>query len=353
VAAGHFVASAGATDIVSAAKFSGVSLYLYLASFVFGAFVAARPISHTRLMLNGWTCAAVLAAMLAIIGYFGALPGAQELFTKYGRGSGTFKDPNVFGAFLVAPTVYMLHLAVTRPLTRIAGPLCVAGLLLLGVLLSFSRGAWLNLTFAISIYGYLSFVTASSTAARARIISFLTIGVLTGVTVIVVALQVDQVADLLWERASLVQSYDSGHEGRFGGQAKAIGLIAGHPLGLGANEFGTSFHHEEVHNVYLSVLLNAGWLGGGIYWIIVALTTVLGLRHCLIATPTRPVFLVLFAAFLGTALEGLIVDTDHWRHFYLLVGMSWGLMSCAPAGSGLHARSPDLENRQKKWIRSG
>ena len=27
-------------------------------------------------------------------------------------------------------------------------------------------------------------------------------------------------------------------------------------------QFGSQFHHEDVHNVYLSMFLNAGWLGG-------------------------------------------------------------------------------------------
>jgi len=98
-------------------------------------------------------------------------------------------------------------------------------------------------------------------------------------------------------------------------------------MGIGALEFSTRHRPEDVHNVYLSMLLNAGWLGGGIYWILVGLTLVLGLRHALKATDVRPLFLVVYAAFLANALEGLIVDTDHWRHFYLLMAIVWGVMS--------------------------
>jgi len=29
--------------------------------------------------------------------------------------------------------------------------------------------------------------------------------------------------------------------------------------------------------------------------------------------------------FVGEAFEGLIVDTDHWRHFFLVLGLVWGL----------------------------
>jgi hypothetical protein len=32
-----------------------------------------------------------------------------------------------------------------------------------------------------------------------------------------------------------------------------------------------------------------------------------------------------YAAFVGEVLEGFVIDTDHWRHFFLLVGAIWGL----------------------------
>ena len=35
--------------------------------------------------------------------------------------------------------------------------------------------------------------------------------------------------------------------------------------------------------------------------------------------------IVAYATFVGEAVEGLIVDTDHWRHFFLLLGLIWGL----------------------------
>lgn len=160
---------------------------------------------------------------------------------------------------------------------------------------------------------------------------------------VAVAAQFDAVADLLSQRATLEQSYDSGPDGRFGGQAKALELIAEAPQGIGALTFSGKYHREEVHNVYLSILLNAGWLGGGAYWLIVAVTLGCGLRHVLRASETQPLFLIVYAAFLATALEGVIIDSDHWRHFYLLSGMAWGLMT-AP-GLQVAAASMTPEHR--------
>ena len=90
VAAGGYISSATIPDIQASVTFTTISLYLSLASFVFAGFVAKRPDAHTRLILNAWTCAALVAACAAIVGYFSVMPGAYDLFTKYGRAAGTF-----------------------------------------------------------------------------------------------------------------------------------------------------------------------------------------------------------------------------------------------------------------------
>ena len=36
--------------------------------------------------------------------------------------------------------------------------------------------------------------------------------------------------------------------------------------------------------------------------------------------------LLLLATYTGVVLEGFVIDTDHWRHYYLLMGIIWGLV---------------------------
>ena len=45
----------------------------------------------------------------ALIGYFSLVPGTYDLFTEFGRARGTFKDPNVLGAFLVPALLYAFN----------------------------------------------------------------------------------------------------------------------------------------------------------------------------------------------------------------------------------------------------
>ncbi len=326
-AAAGFLAATQSHDTAGSTTFTAISLYLYIASFVLAAFIARAPARHCTLILNGWLFAATLAATAAFIGYFKLLPGAYELFTRFDRATGPFKDPNVFGPFLVAPFLYALHLALTRSWQVAAAAVGVAGALALAVLLSFSRGAWLNLLVALGIYGVLAFATARTGSQRNKIIGLVLAGAGLAAIVTLAVLQDDKLGGFLSERSSMTQSYDVGPAGRFGGQEKAIRLLLEHPLGIGAGEFTSVYHTEEVHNVFLSMFLNAGWLGGMTYWLMTGLTVLVGFQHVLTPNAARPLFLIAFAAFIATAAEGVIIDSDHWRSFYVLMAMVWGLAS--------------------------
>ncbi len=310
--------------------------------------MAKRPEAHARLILGAYTWAAMLAALAGIAGYFDLLAGAHELMTRFDRATGLFKDPNVFGPFLIPALVFALSRLARSPLRRALLPLVVLGIAGFAILLSFSRGAWINLAMAAAIFGALHVLTARSNWVRFKFAALALIAVAAVGGVVAVGLQIDTVANLLEERAALTQSYDEGPDGRFGGQEKAANLIIDHPLGIGAQQFAPHYHHEEPHNVYLAMFLNAGWLGGLIFMGLVGSTSLLGLRHALARGAAQPLFLVVYACFIGNVCEGLIIDIDHWRHFYLLMAMVWGMMASSegirplgPIGSRkLHALMP-------------
>lgn len=327
ISALSYVASTFAADVEASIKHTTVSLYLYAASFIFAGFIAKRPLAHARLVLNAYLCAAVVAASLGIIGYLDLFPGAYDLLTRYDRASGPFKDPNVFGPFLIPALLTALHLWLTQPLSRGAFPLLVSAVLSAGLLLSFSRGAWAAAAFALAIYIYFYLLGARRNVERLKLALLVMIGAAIVALVLAAALQSDAVNALLEQRASLTQPYDEGPEGRFGGQMKAIGVILENPLGIGSVQFAPYIHHEEPHNVYLAMFMNAGWLGGFLYVALLATVLIAGFRHALVATRTRGLFVIAYAALAATILLGFIIDTDHWRHFYLLLGIATGLMA--------------------------
>lgn len=329
IVATGFLAAPFAADDARAASHTAVTLYLAIASFVLAGFIARNAADHARIVLGGVVWAGLVATVAGLVGYFDLLPGAADVFTRFGRASGTFKDPNVYGAFLVLPAVYCLHLAIERPLRRAIWPLAGFAVLALGILLSFSRGAWINLAIAVVSFGYLAFSTSASPGARLRIAAFALAGVAAMGLVGILALQNESIAGLMSERATLTQSYDVGPEGRFGGQEKALRLISENPLGIGAQDFTQSHHHEEVHNVYLSMTLNGGWIGGVLFIVLNALTVVVGTSAMLSNATLRPLLIVAVTVFTATALEGVIIDTDHWRHYYIELALVWGLATAA------------------------
>ena len=78
------------------------------------------------------------------------------------------------------------------------------------------------------------------------------------------------------------------------------------------------------------MFLNAGWIGGTLYLAMVLLTLGLGLRQAVRDRGGEGLSVVLIAAFIGMAFEGAVIDTDHWRHFYLMMAMIWGMALAAP-----------------------
>ncbi len=322
-----FLSAAVATDTAEATQHMAVSFYLSGACFAFALFVAKQPEAHTRLVLNGYLTASVLASILGIAGYLDLFPGAFDLLTRYGRATSTFKDPNVFGPFLIAGLLMALHLWLVRPLARGLLPLAAAALITVAILFTFSRGAWVATAIALGIYGYIHMITAERNLDRVKLAALVICGAAVLGLILAAALQSDGVASLLEERATLEQPYDQGVEGRFGGQEKAVQLILENPLGIGARDFTHYHHHEEAHNVYLSMMMNAGWPGGLLYLIICAATLGLGLQHAFKKTKTQPLFLIVFAALASQILQGVLIESDHWRHFYLLMGVVWGLMA--------------------------
>lgn len=326
-AAGALVASITSDELDRSTTHALISVYLYAAAFVLAAFVATAPRRHTRLILDAYLWAASIAAVAGIVGYFDLIPGISEIFTRFGRASGTFKDPNVFGAFVAVALVYALHRTLHDSGTKALLAAAKIALLTFAILISFSRGAWLNAAIAITLYGVLSLAFAPTNRQRLKLITLGSAALTIGTVVLLAASQTDTIAKLLADRATVTQAYDEGPEGRFGGQAKALRLILDNPLGLGALQFGSSFHHEDVHNVYLSMFLNAGWIGGLMFAAMIVLTIAVGAWHMSRDCEVRGLFIAAYAAFVATAIEGFVVDIDHWRHFYLLLAILWGLIA--------------------------
>ena len=319
-----------------------VSWYLSATAIFFAAMLCTNTQERLSLLMRGITVAAVFVSTLAILSYFRALGPLSDLFLMYGRANATFNDPNVLGAFLVLPAL----LALQRVLNGRAGDALRAsilfGLMAIAVLLTFSRAAWGQFALTTALLMFLTFVTTRSGNARLRIVLIAITGVIVLVLMLAALLSIDRVAELFKERAALEQSYDAGHLGRFGRHLLGFQLALDQPFGIGPLQFSRLFP-EDPHNTYLNAFLSGGWLSGMVYATLVLTTLLVGLRTVFIDTPWRTVYLAVYCAFVGAAAESVLIDSDHWRHYFLLLGVIWGLMAASrPYARRRPARGNDM-----------
>lgn len=318
---GGFISMTQMADLMDTPLYLAVSLFLAFTAIFFAAVTEARPETY-RLIYFAYVVAALLTSLAGIIGYFRLLPGA-EMFTKYERAAGVFQDPNVFGPFLVLPGIYLLYRLITGPVSRM--PLLAIPLLIImaGLFLSFSRGAWgLFGASAILLTGIL-FLQSRSGAFKLRIVVMTIVAIALLAVAMIVILQIPGVSDMLSERAKLAQNYDSARLGRFARYTIGFQMALEHPLGIGPLVFGQILG-EDTHNIWLKSLMDYGWLGFVSYLTLTLWTVAAGFRLLLRDRPWQPYVLCAYVVYIGHIALGTFIDTDHWRHFYLLLGLIWG-----------------------------
>ncbi len=305
-----------------------VSCFLAVTSLFFALTLVEDTERRLRALLAGYLAAALVASLVAILAWFHAIPDA-DFFLYLGRAKATFKDPNVFGPFLVLPGLIVIgRLMAQREYSRQHGRIASLAMLLLissAVLLTYSRGAWGHFAISALLMIALNFITASSNHERLRIAVLAAIGAVVLVVFVAALLSIDAVGELFKERASLVQSYDTGPQGRFGRYLPGFLLMLDHPIGIGPLQF-TRYFPEDPHNSFLDAFVAGGWLGGVTHLTLIALTLAFGLRHVFRRTPWQRLTIAVYATFAVEVGESYLIDVQHWRHFYLLIGVLWGLM---------------------------
>ena len=305
-------------------KYIAVTGFLALSACFFAAFVAANTRDRMELVASAWIAGACASTLLGLAGYFGLAP--DGMFTLYGRAAGGFQDPNVYGPFLAFPLLVLVQRIATCPLPSALAAVPPALLIASGLFLAFSRGAWGMTAVALLLMLGVMFLTAKTAAARARFVALAGVGALIAVALAAAALSVDAIGDLFQERARIVQDYDSSRGGRFARHAIGFDLMLGRPLGLGAMEFGIRYGGDE-HNIWLKALTSYGWIGFLAFAGLVAWTLIAAFPLMFRTSPWIHFAQSAYAVFVGHLLLATVIDIDHWRHVYLLIGLLWGMIA--------------------------
>src|SRR5208282_1467581 len=123
---------------------------------------------------------------------------------------------------------------------------------------------------------------------------------------------------------SLVQDYDAGETGRFGNQIRSLPLLLERFSGFGPLQFHKIFI-EDPHETYLNAFASYGWIGGLSYVAFTAVALFVGRRLTLRKGPFQIEAIAVWSCLFVQLVQGLQIDTDHWRHLYLLFGLIFGL----------------------------
>jgi O-antigen ligase len=285
------------------------ALGLWLACYVSSSQAAGR-------VARWYVAAAVVSAVVSTLALIVPFPG-HHLFTRIGRAEGLFKDPNVFGPFLVPAALIVLEEILSPRLLRGRRATKVLGFLVLtlGVLFSYSRAAWLNLVLGLLV---VLVVLAFRRGGGRRAVRALSIIV---VAVVAVGAAVTFTGSLTFlEQRAKVQTYDTS---RFSAQSESIALAQRHPFGIGPGQFEKRVG-IATHSMYARALAEQGV--PGLLALLALLLATLGWagRNAVLGRDTYGIgSATLLGAWTGILLNGAFVDTLHWRHLWVVAGLIW------------------------------
>jgi hypothetical protein len=325
---GYSIGAVPFMDQPEVANWIATSWYMAVTVIFFAMVVSEDTAARLDMLRRGLIVGALIAATAGIAGYFNLVPGGHDLLTLYERARGTFKDPNVLGAFLILPALFALQSVVADGFRKSFRSTITLGILALAILLAFSRAAWGGLAITSAFMLALMVLTSRSRAQRSRIIVVAVAALIIAAMLIAVLLSFDSIGEMFRQRASFDQSYDEGRFGRFGRHILGADMALDLPFGVGPLQFHNYFP-EDTHNSYLNAFMSGGWIAGVCYPALVLITVVMGFRHIFVRVPWQRAYLAIFAAFLGTVGESFIIDTDHWRHFWMMLGAMWGMFAAA------------------------
>ena len=312
----NLVSSIDAISTTRAVKFLGITLYLCMFALWLCTYVSSRR--RARKVVVAYMFAAVASAVLSTLALELHFPG-WEAFTGDGylRAAGLFKDPNVYGPFLVPAALIALEESLHPRLLRTSAwtNRLLFLVLTVGVLFSYSRAAYLNEVVGVTV---LLAVLALRRNGGRKALNLIVLLIVAGVATIG-SISATGSTGFLKERAHL-QTYDND---RFAAQRRGINFGETHPVGIGPGQFELRSPVAS-HSTYIRVLAEQGLLGLVLLIVLLAGTLGYAMRSAARGSDTYGIGSgALLAAWCGILANSFVVDTLHWRHLWVVAALIW------------------------------
>lgn len=267
---------------------------------------------HFETFMKVYIVSCVIASILGTIGFV----TQNGLLTWDGRAKGLIDDPNMYGSFLI-PAVLFCGYFLLRARSRKLLLLGALGILLLGVILSFSR-----IALVATVLCLIAYVVFQNRHRPQRIIVMA--AALFGIGALllgIASLTSEEFTAKLLDRLTIAKSYDLGEEGRYSRYLLVLPMILQNPIGVGVLQLEKIFP-EPIHNIWLSSFVNYGWLAGFAWITLVVSTVVVSVLNY--RRSGDDISIVLMLSIIGIVMCSSLHEGEHWRHMWLTYGLVWG-----------------------------
>jgi hypothetical protein len=272
---------------------------------------------ESRIVFVGYLATAVFASSLVFLGISGLsawsaiMPAAGEV-----RFAALMSDPNVLGAFLVPPVIWLLDEIVSPKLSRgfLIVKLIALPLIALASIVTLSRGAWLNLSISVTLYLLVSVLKGD--VKKASIILVVVLAVVGAG--IFVTFETDY-SKWIMSRTELAQGDLHRFDVQSAGVIRSFDQVFGFGPGQSVHTLGM-----QPHNLFVQVLVD-----NGLFCLCALAFLILHVTFLLIRNIQKNIHFVnglsaqvLFASWIGLLANAMVIDVLYWRVFWLLLGLS-------------------------------
>lgn len=301
--------------------FGFVTIYTISLAFLFASYIKNEEIWQEvkKFYLTAvYISSAVLVTMILILFIQG----------KLGRPAGFFKDPNVAGAFISSGALFTMVKILFGERKQVFKYTLLFLFLFFSVVLTFSRGSLLNLLSGIAFLGLISLATRRSK----RFLFILSVSIFIALVSLPVILEVFRQSF----RFRGAQWYDI--YGRAMAWKAGVELFKSYPLGIGPGQFE---HYSpdiqksmggwmlrltpSAHNLYLRVLTENGIVGFSIFILALIFAIGSGVKKVYLSKSSIEDIAWILSSIVGILIQSFVIDTLHWRHFWILLGFLFAL----------------------------
>ncbi|WP_233186280.1 O-antigen ligase [Thermotoga sp. KOL6] len=301
-------------------RFFTIDTYLFIFFFVLSSlgFHVKKIVNKDHLLSSLMKAWAVAGAVNIMAGLFAYVTGRTTLLgteiIRFGiRLKGFFKDPNVLGPFLIPAGIYYLYMFFKereKSIQHLLLFIFFSG----GVILTFSRAAWLNLFFSML---FLIFGLIGEPRSRGKIAGFFVIVLILLMIFFQVSTQINilgvNLYDFFINRTGL-KSYDTG---RFSAQKEFVDIMNYSVLslffGVGPGNY-ENFSRMATHSLFARYIGERGLIGISTFVVFLVLVSRYALK-----SSYRKFFIPVL---IGQLVNSFFIDSLHWRHLWLLIVIS-------------------------------